>query len=78
MLTPTEAARQILEHLAPLPAARRPLREALDMVLAEDVSSPIDLPGWDNSAMDGYAARAADIEGGAEGPNGKFTLSVVE
>jgi len=59
MLTPTEAARLILEHVAPLPAARRPLREALDLVLAEDVASPIDLPGWDNSAMDGYAARAA-------------------
>ena len=78
MLTPTEAARQILEHLAPLPAARRPLREALDMVLAEDVSSPIDLPGWDNSAMDGYAARAADMERAAEGPNGKIILTVVE
>jgi molybdopterin molybdotransferase len=78
MLTPTEAARQILEHLAPLPATRRPLREALDMVLAEDVSSPIDLPGWDNSAMDGYAARATDMERAAEGPNGKIILTVVE
>src|SRR5438034_10775582 len=57
MLTPTEAARLILEHIAPLPAARRPLRETLDRVLAEDVKSPIDLPAWDNSAMDGYAAR---------------------
>ena len=78
MLTPTEAARQILEHLAPLPAARQPLREALDRVLAEDVSSRIDLPGWDNSAMDGYAARAADIDGMGEGPNAKVTLVVVE
>ncbi len=72
MLTPTEAAQRILEHATPLPAARRPLREALDRVLAEDVSSPIDLPGWDNSAMDGYAARAADIE------RGKITLAVIE
>src|SRR6266576_3369736 len=31
--------------------------------LAEDVLSPIDLPGWDNSAMDGYATRAADVGG---------------
>ena len=44
MLTPTEAARLILEHIAPLPAVRRSLREALDLVLAEDVASPIDLP----------------------------------
>src|SRR2546425_9540253 len=63
MLTPTEAARLILEHIAPLPAARQPLREALDRVLAETVTSPIDLPAWDNSAMDGYAARAADVRG---------------
>src|ERR1041385_2091827 len=62
MLTPTEAARLILEHIAPLPAARRPLREALDRVLAGDVKSPIDLPAWDNSAMDGYAARAVEVE----------------
>jgi molybdopterin molybdotransferase len=76
MLTPTEAARLILEHIAPLPAARRPLREALDRVLAEDVPSPIDLPAWDNSAMDGYAARAADIE--RAGPDHKITLAVIE
>jgi len=30
-------------------------------VLAEDVTSPIDLPPWDNSAMDGYAVRAVDV-----------------
>jgi len=76
MLTPTEAARLILQHVAPLPAARRPLREALDRVLAEDVASPIDLPGWDNSAMDGYAARAADVERAA--PDRKITLAVIE
>ncbi|HZH80694.1 MAG TPA: gephyrin-like molybdotransferase Glp [Gemmatimonadales bacterium] len=81
MLTPTEAARQILEQVAPLPAAHRPLREALDRVLAEDVASPIDLPGWDNSAMDGYAARAEDIERAGEGPPpsaAKVTLAVIE
>src|SRR2546428_1087494 len=76
MLTPTEAARTILEHVAPLPASRRPLREVLDRVLAEDVSSPIDLPAWDNSAMDGYAARAADVENA--GSQRTVTLAVVE
>ena len=76
MLTPTEAARLILEHIAPLPAARRPLRETLDRVLAEDVKSPIDLPAWDNSAMDGYAARAADVE--RAGPDHGITLAVIE
>jgi len=76
MLTPPEAARTILEHVAPLPTERRPLKEALDLVLAEDVTSPIDLPGWDNSAMDGYATRAADVGGAtADRP---VTLNVVE
>lgn len=76
MLTPTEAAQTILQHVASLPAARRPLREALDRVLAEDVNSPIDLPAWDNSAMDGYAARATDVE--RAGPERKVTLEIVE
>src|SRR5207249_8109125 len=45
-------------------------------VLAEDVTSPIDLPAWDNSAMDGYAARAADVA--SADPDHKVTLAVVE
>ena len=60
-MTPAEAARIILSHCRPLPATRQPLREALDAVLAEAVISPIDLPAWDNSAMDGYAVRSADL-----------------
>jgi len=76
MLTPTEAARLILEHVAPLSPVRHSLREALDLVLAEDVASPIDLPPWDNSAMDGYAARAADVEGASAGR--KVVLAVIE
>src|SRR5256884_812555 len=76
MLTPTEAARLVLERIAPLPAPRRPLRETLDRVLAEDVKSPIDLPAWDNSAMDGYAARAVDVESAA--PDHTVALAVIE
>jgi molybdopterin molybdotransferase len=60
-VTPAEAARIILAHIKPLETIRRPLREALDTVLAEDVTSPLDLPPWDNSAMDGYAVRSADV-----------------
>lgn len=47
---------------APLPAGieRVGLRAAFGRVLAEPVISPIDVPGWDYSAMDGYALRAAD------------------
>ena len=60
-MTPAEAARVIVGHFQPLAALRRPLRDALDAVLAEDVASPIDLPPWDNSAMDGYAVRSEDL-----------------
>jgi molybdopterin molybdotransferase len=60
-VTPADAARFILRQLQPLETVRRPLREALDAVLAEAVSSPLDLPPWDNSAMDGYAVRSADV-----------------
>src|ERR1044072_2688095 len=63
-MTPAEAARIMLEHVRPLPPVRVPLRAALDAVLAEDVISPIDLPPWDNSAMDGYAWRSADLDAG--------------
>src|SRR5690348_22902 len=76
MLTPTEAARLILEHIAPLSPMRQPLREALDLVLADDVASPIDLPPWDNSAMDGYAVRGVDVAGAS--PERKVELAVVE
>ncbi len=37
------------------------INDALDRVLAEDIVSPIDVPGYDNSAMDGYALRAEDL-----------------
>ncbi len=72
-MTPAEAAKIILAHCQPLPTARRPLRDALDAVLAEDVASPIDLPPWDNSAMDGYAVRSADL-----GEQSETELAVIE
>ncbi len=72
-MTPAEAARIIISHVRPLPAERRPLREALDLVLAEDVVSPIDLPPWDNSAMDGYAVRSQDVR-----ESGATELAVIE
>lgn len=45
----------------PLAAQERALDELDGMVLAQDVRSDEYLPRWDNSAMDGYAVRAADI-----------------
>ena len=66
---PREAARRILDDVRRQPALRVPLDDALDSVLAEDVVSPLDIPAWTNSAMDGYAARADDVRGAsAEAP----------
>ena len=58
-----EAARRIiLDLIAPADgSARVAVREALGRVLAEDVISPMNVPGHDNSAMDGYALRFADL-----------------
>jgi molybdopterin molybdotransferase len=56
-----EALELLLEHArAPSVTETLPLRQALGRVLAKSVSSRIDVPSWDNSAMDGYALRAAD------------------
>ena len=63
MLTVPEASARILEHIAPLAIERVPLLDALGRVLAESVRAPMTLPAWDNSAMDGYAVRGADIDG---------------
>ena len=62
--TPAEAAQLIVAAVRPLPAELRTLRDALDLVTADDISSPIDLPPWTNSAMDGYACRSADVRVG--------------
>jgi molybdopterin molybdotransferase len=58
-----EAARRILAEVHRQPALRVPLDDALDSVLAEDIVSPLDIPPWANSAMDGYAVRGADVAG---------------
>ncbi len=58
-----EARRLILEEFRPLPAESVPLAEALGRVLAAAIRADHDLPPFPNSAMDGYAVRAADTAG---------------
>lgn len=65
MQSVAEAVGRILAQLRPLPAERVALDDALGRVLAESVISPITLPHWTNSAMDGYAVRGEDIVGAA-------------
>ena len=60
--------RSVAEHRAaavalvdPVAARPVPLDEALGLITAVDIRSPIDLPRWDNAAMDGYAVRRCDV-----------------
>ena len=65
---PVAKARELIAtFLAPVTAVERlHVRSALGRVLAADIVSPIAVPGHDNSAMDGYALRFADLEPDAE------------
>jgi molybdopterin molybdotransferase len=65
---PVDRARALIrEFLSPVTAVERVhVRAALGRVLAADVESPLDVPGHDNSAMDGWAVRFADLEAGKE------------
>jgi molybdopterin molybdotransferase len=64
-----EAARGlVLERARPLAAEDVPLDAALGRVLAEDAMGDEPVPRFDNSAMDGFAVRAADTSRAAAGP----------
>jgi len=63
----TKARALIRDFLAPMSATERlHIRSALGRVLAEDIVSPLAVPGHDNSAMDGYAVRFGDLDAAAE------------
>ena len=66
MRTVEEHLDAVLGAVAPLPPVRLPLADALGLVTCEDVVAAVDLPGFDNSAMDGYAVRAADVADAAD------------
>lgn len=61
MLELEEAQAHILAALAPPTSEIIPLSDGAGRVLAERIQSPLDLPVFDNSAMDGYGVRAKDI-----------------
>jgi molybdopterin molybdotransferase len=67
-----DAQRIIAEFISPIDGVENvALLAALDRVLASDIVSPISVPAHDNSAMDGYALRGADLL-----PDGPTTLAV--
>lgn len=72
-----EQARDMLLALVrPMQIEEVPLLDALGRVLARDMNSDIDVAPFDNSAMDGFAVRAADVT--AATPEAPVSLRVVE
>ena len=65
-----EARARVLAAVTPVEGTDRlPVRDALGRVLAKDAASTVDVPGHNNSAMDGYALRSDDLSDGS-----KFSL----
>lgn len=63
MLAYEAALTRILAEVSNAPTERVSLAEARGRFLAEEITAPIALPAFDNSAMDGYALLARDIKG---------------
>ena len=62
LLDPEEAMRQLLDQAQPLTETETlSLPQALGRVLATPIDATLDVPPHDNSAMDGYALRHADL-----------------
>ena len=63
-LLPLEDMERLIgERVAPVAETERlPLRNARGRVAADDIKAPVDLPPFDNSAVDGYAVRHADLK----------------
>ncbi len=61
LLSVSEARERILSRFQPVTIESAPLAECLNRVLATDVAAADDLPPFDNSSMDGFAVRSADL-----------------
>ncbi len=77
MFSAAEAERLILTLVQPIDAVETvdlasDVSACLGRVLAKSVASDLDFPHWDNSAMDGYAVRASDVQ------RSPVTLQIVE
>jgi molybdopterin molybdotransferase len=66
MISIAEAIDEMFPRFAPLPAERVPLDRALGRFLASTLAAREDVPGFDNSAMDGYAVFAPDVAGASK------------
>lgn len=70
MRTAHEHLEAILDAIRVAPAERVALADAVGLVLHEDVTAVVDLPGFDNSSMDGYAVQAVSLTGAGAQPVG--------
>jgi molybdopterin molybdotransferase len=69
LLSVDQARERILSHFQPVTTETLPLAGCTNRVLAEDILATTDLPPFDNSSMDGFAVRTADVsQATAESP----------
>src|SRR5580700_11084022 len=74
LLPVADAERLIVERVAPVSECETvTLRDAMGRVLAEDVVAPVNVPPFDNSAVDGFAVRAANLDA-----KGETRLTIVD
>ncbi len=76
MLSVEAARQQMLNTIPVLPSERRNILNCAGYVLAEELSAAENIPPFDNSAMDGYAVRAADVQNASQ--ENPAVLSVTE
>ncbi len=75
MISLEDALAKVLQEVQPLESEGVCLWDAADRIASDSILAPIDLPPFDNSAMDGYAVRAQDVQSAS--PSSPVTLSVV-
>jgi molybdopterin molybdotransferase len=76
MITPDEARHCVLKNTSLLQSETISHGQSLGRTLAQDIIAPLNLPPFDNSAMDGYAVRAADVQDAT--PENPVRLRVLE
>ncbi len=76
VLAPADAYSVLASHLpVDVRGERLPITRALGRVLCQDLTSPVDLPDFPRSTMDGFAVRAPDTYGASEGLPAYLTVS---
>ncbi|MGB3829763.1 MAG: gephyrin-like molybdotransferase Glp [Ornithinimicrobium sp.] len=66
MITVSEHRDEVLSQIRRNPEVQLPLDRAVGLVTTQDILSAVDLPRFDNSAMDGYAVKASEVAEASE------------